>query len=85
MKTKEKIMSKLPKGMQRVGLVAEECVYHLMKQGKSQKKAEDIVIEILKESKPYLEMKMYDSVIASLKMIFMDAPVSVAAKEMLNN
>ena len=78
-------MSQLPKGMQRVGLVAEQCVYHLMKKGESQKKAEDIVIEILKESQPYLEMKMYDSVIASLKMIFMDVPVSVAAKEMLTN
>lgn len=79
-------MKNLPKGVQRIGIVASECVsYLMMKKGFSQKVAEDMVIVTLKESEEYIKSKMYDSVIASLRMIHMDVPVEKVAMDMIKS
>ncbi|MFA5935026.1 MAG: hypothetical protein WC827_04025 [Candidatus Paceibacterota bacterium] len=66
----EAIYTKLPNGLKKVGDAAELAIRRLVKKGYSYHIAESMVLEILEESKPYLEKKMYASTIKCFEMIF---------------
>jgi len=66
----EEIYKALPNGLKKVGTACELALDRLMKKGYSFTDAENMVLEILKESKPYLDQKMYGSTIKAIEMIF---------------
>jgi hypothetical protein len=65
-----KIYKTLPDGLKKVGLACENAINVLMEKGYSYKDAENMVLTVLEESKPYLKQKMYASTIKSIEMIF---------------
>ncbi len=69
MKKVEKIKKGLPSGMIKVGEECERAIVRLVKQGKTENKATEIVLKLLKDSKPYIEQGMYSTTIESIKMI----------------
>ena len=72
---------KVPKEFQKLHNVSVHCVNHLRRtKGIPLKEAEDMVLEVLKESEPYLKAGMVSTTIASLKMIFLDVDVSDAIR-----
>ena len=60
----------LPKGLKEVGVTAERAIASLVKKGYEYSKAEDMVMEVLKESESYLKAGLYPQVVLSFKMIF---------------
>jgi len=84
MKTRNQIIKSLPKPLIKIGLVAEKCIEQLVSEGHTFEKAENIVIEILNDSLPYIEQKMYSSVIATLEMTFLNKSLDEAATDVLN-
>jgi hypothetical protein len=71
-------MKKKNKGLYEVGKEAERSIAKLMSQGYNKTKAEDIVLELLKESEVYLRQGMYGSVILTLRMIFSDVEIDAS-------
>jgi hypothetical protein len=69
MKKVEKIKKGLSSGMVKVGEECERAIVRLVKQGKTENEATEIVLKLLKDSKPYLEQGMYSTTIESIKMI----------------
>ena len=81
-----KIRARLPLGFRRVGDCANDCVNHLVsKKGISYTEAEKMVLEILKESDVYLREGMYDTIIATLRMTFMDVSLESAASDVMKS
>ena len=76
---------KVPKKFQKLHNVSLQCIAALMKKGMSFEKAEDAVMEILKEHDTELMNGQLELVIASLKMVFLDASVEDAAKDIIKN
>jgi hypothetical protein len=74
------------KQIQKVHNVSMQCITHLVKnKGVSVKEAEDMIIEILKESASYIQNGNVDFVIATLKMTFLDQSVEQASKDILKS
>ena len=61
----------LPKGLKDVYLTANFCVIHLIKEGENPVEAEDMVLEILKESESDLLERNYKLVQLTLQTIFL--------------
>jgi hypothetical protein len=80
---REKIKN-LPKSLQLVYIESDKCIQRLIQDGKSEKEAESMVLEILKESEDELKSGMYKLVIASLRMIFQNISVDEAAKSIMS-
>ena len=73
--------------MKKIHKVAMECVSTMIKKGYSEKKATDMVLEILNESfnKGSYEIGGSSMVIATLRMVFMDEDTSTDTKGILTN
>jgi hypothetical protein len=69
MKTVKEIKKGLPNGMIKVGEECERAIVRLVNQGRTQNEATDIVLKLLKDSKPYLENGLYSTTIESIKML----------------
>ena len=80
-----KAVKKLPKKFQELHNVSLQCMIHLIENGISQEKAEDMVLDILKENSDYLKNGMISFVIANLKVAFLDIPIDEAAKDIMKN
>ena len=72
----------MKKDMKKIEKVAMDSVASLIMKGHSPKKAEDMVLEILKEcmTKGAYEIGGASMVIATLRMIFLDVSVTDASK-----
>jgi hypothetical protein len=69
MRTVKEIKDGLPLGMINVGEECERAIIRLVKQGKTEDEATNIVLKLLNDSKPYLENGLYSTTIESIKMI----------------
>jgi hypothetical protein len=69
MRTVKEIKDGLPLGMINVGEECERAIMRLVKQGKTEDEATDMVLKLLEDSKPYLENGLYSTTIESIKMI----------------
>jgi hypothetical protein len=69
MKTVKEIKDGLPLGMINVGEECERAIIRLVKQGKTEDEATNIILKLLEDSKPYLENGLYSTTIESIKMI----------------
>jgi hypothetical protein len=69
MRTVKEIKKGLPNGMVKIGEECERSIVRLVKQGKTENEATEIVLKLLKDSKPYIEQGMYSTTIESIKMI----------------
>lgn len=69
MKTVKEIKKGLPNGMIKVGEECERAIVRLVKQGRTQDEATNIVLKLLEDSKPYLEQGLFSTTIESIKMI----------------
>jgi hypothetical protein len=69
MRTVKEIKDGLPLGMINVGEECERAIIRLVKQGKTEDEATNIVLKLLEDSKPYLENGLYSTTIESIKMI----------------
>ena len=69
MRTVKEIKKGLPNGMVKIGEECERAIVRLVKHGKTENEATEIVLKLLKDSKPYIEQGMYSTTIESIKMI----------------
>jgi hypothetical protein len=69
MRTVKEIKDGLPLGMINVGEECERAIIRLVKQGKTEDEATNIILKLLEDSKPYLENGLYSTTIESIKMI----------------
>ena len=69
MRTVKEIKKGLPNGMIKVGEECERAIVRLVKQGRTQDEATNIVLKLLEDSKPYLENGLYSTTIESIRMI----------------
>jgi hypothetical protein len=69
MRTVKEIKDGLPLGMINVGEECERAIIRLVKQGKTEDEATNIILKLLNDSKPYLENGLYSTTIESIKMI----------------
>lgn len=69
MKTVKEIKDGLPLGMINVGEECERAIIRLVKQGKTEDEATNIILKLLEDSKPYLENGLYSTTIESIKII----------------
>tara|TARA_Y100000034_G_scaffold122489_1_gene167997 strand:- start:963 stop:1208 length:246 start_codon:yes stop_codon:yes gene_type:complete len=73
------------KDMKKVYRVSMECVQAMIKKGYTPEKAEDMVLEILKESlEKGLPVGGAGMVIATLRMIFLDVEPKTAAQQLVD-
>jgi hypothetical protein len=72
--------------LQKLQKVSVQCVEHLIiRKGQKPSDAENMVLEILKESDSYIRSGMIDSVIATLKMTFLDQSIEDASQDILKS
>ena len=69
MRTVKEIKKGLPSGMVKVGEECERAIVRLVKQGRTQDEATNIVLKLLEDSKPYLEQGLFSTTIESIRMI----------------
>ena len=70
--------------LQKVHKVAMECIkYLIIAKGVSVNQAEEMVTQTLKESEALIRAGRFNETITSLKMIYMDESVGLAAKKLL--
>jgi hypothetical protein len=69
MRTVKEIKKGLPNGMIKVGEECERAIVRLVKQGRTQDEATNIVLKLLEDSKPYLEQGLFSTTIESIRMI----------------
>ena len=69
MRTVKEIKKGLPNGMIKVGEECERAIVRLVKQGRTQDEATNIVLTLLEDSKPYLEQGLFSTTIESIRMI----------------
>jgi len=69
MRTVKEIKKGLPNGMIKVGEECERAIVRLVKQGRTQDDATNIVLKLLSDSKPYLEQGLFSTTIESIRMI----------------
>ena len=75
----------IPAQLQKVHKVAMECIkYLVIAKGVSVNQAEEMVTQTLKESEALIRAGRFNETITSLKMIYMDESVGLAAKKLLN-
>lgn len=72
--------------LQKLQKVSVQCIENLIiNHNETPTNAEKMVLEILKESDSYIRAGMIDSVIATLKMTFLDQSIEEASQDIINS